>query len=145
MFATDDLANETNTIANWLGSVKNIAIVGISKNPTKVSYFVGKYLKKAGYTIFPVNPTADEILGEKCYASLGDIPVKIDVVNGFRRPEDIPTVFEEAINLSPSAIWLQLGTGTHPELDKRSKELGITFVQKRCIKADHQFLIRDKS
>lgn len=142
MYATPELAAETDDIAEWLGTVKTIAIVGISKNPTKDSHFVGRYLQKAGYRVIPVNPTADEILGEKCYPDLAGIPGPVDVVDIFRKPEDIPAVVGEAIGISPKAIWLQLGTGEHPELKKSTEEIGIRFVQKRCIKADHQFLIR---
>lgn len=142
MLATDELAEETKQIKSLLGEVQHIAIVGISKNETKDSNFVGRYLKKAGYKIYPVNPTATEILGEICYPDLKSIPVPVDVVDVFRKPEDIPTVVEEAFEIQPRVIWLQLGTGEHPQLKETSESKGIRFVQKRCIKADHQFLIR---
>lgn len=142
MFATEELAAETQRIKVLLSKVKHIAIVGISKNETKDSHFVGRYLKNAGYNIYPVNPTASEILGEICYPDLKSIPVPIDIVDIFRRPEDIPQVVEEAFELNPRVIWLQLGTGEHPKLRELSESKEIQFVQKRCIKADHQFLIK---
>jgi len=142
MYATSELSDETNDIQSLLGKVNNIAIVGISKNETKDSHFVGRYLKNAGYRIFPVNPTASEILGETCYPDLQSIPESIDVVDIFRRPEDIPAIVEEALSIHPKAIWLQLGTGEHHELKSEVEQKGIKFIQKRCIKADHQFLIR---
>src|SRR5690606_22092877 len=114
------------------------------KNTTRDSNFVGRYLKNADYTIFPVNPTAPQILGIETYNDLASIPVPIDIIDIFRRPEEIAAVVEEAIPLRPKAIWLQLGTGTHPDLKERVESEGIRFIQNRCIKVDHQFLIREQ-
>ncbi len=143
MLATPELIQETKSIDALLREVKTIAIVGISKNPTRDSHFVGRYLMNAGYTIVPVNPTASDILDLPTYPNLASVPVPIDIVDIFRRPEDIPAAVEEALQLRPKAIWLQLGTGTHPELKERVEKEGIQFVQNRCIKVDHQFLIRE--
>jgi uncharacterized protein len=144
MFATPELARETEELEEVLEEVKTIAIVGISTNPTRDSHFVGRYMKNAGYRVVPVNPGASTILGETCYPDLASIPFPVDVVDIFRKPEDIPGVVEEAIAINPKIIWLQLGTGTHNNLIGKTGERGIRLVQNRCIKVDHQFLIRPK-
>lgn len=145
MLATPELTQETRAIEALLRDVQTIAIVGISKSTTRDSHFVGRYLKNAGYTIVPVNPTASDILGLETYADLGSIPLPVDIIDIFRKPEDIHATVEEALKLRPKAIWIQLGTGTHPELKERVESEGIRFVQNRCIKVDHQFLIREQA
>jgi len=145
VYATPELAAETNEVETLLEQVQTIAIVGISSNATKDSHYVGRYLKQAGYKIVPVNPGAESILGETCYPSLSAIPFPVDVIDVFRRPDHIPAVVEEAITLSPKIIWLQLGTGTHNELLEPLEAKGIRLIQNRCIKVDHQFLIRPKA
>jgi uncharacterized protein len=144
MYATPELAQETDELEELLGEVKTIAIVGISANATRDSHFVGRYMQKAGYRVVPVNPGAETILGETCYSDLASIPFPVDVVDIFRKPEDIPGVVDEAIAINPKIIWLQLGTGTHNDLIGKTAERGIRLVQNRCIKVDHQFLIRPK-
>jgi uncharacterized protein len=144
MYATPELSKETSEIGKLLEEVHTIAIVGISTNQNRESHFVGRYMKNAGYTIIPVNPGADSILDEKCYPDLASIPFPVDVVDIFRKRKDIAGVVDEAIALQPVIIWLQLGTGTHDDLIGKTKERGIRLVQNRCIKVDHQFLIRPK-
>ncbi|MEQ8523645.1 CoA-binding protein [Gracilimonas sp.] len=144
MRADKELSKETDEVEELLDEVKTIAMVGISRNRHRDSQYVARYLKEAGYQIVPVNPGADEILGEKSYPDLASIPFPVDVVDVFRRPEDIPEVVDEALKINPKVIWLQLGTGDHPEIRKKVEEKGIQYVQKRCIKVDHQFLIRPK-
>ncbi|MEX0844979.1 MAG: CoA-binding protein [Balneolaceae bacterium] len=144
MRATEVLSNETDQVEKLLEQVKTVAMVGISRNRHRDSQYVARYLKDAGYTIVPVNPGADEILGEKSYPNLKSIPFPVDVVNIFRKPEDIPEIVDEALSINPKVIWLQLGTGDHPEERKKTEAQGLHFVQKRCIKVDHQFLIRPK-
>lgn len=144
MRATPELASETDQVESLLDEVKTIAIVGISRNPHRDSQYVGRYLQSAGYKIVPVNPAANEILGEKSYPDLKSIPFPVDVVDIFRRPADIPAASDEAISINPKAVWLQLGTGDHPEVREKVEGQGLRFVQKRCIKVDHQFLIRPK-
>lgn len=144
MRATPELSEETDQIEDRLDNIQNIAIVGISRNKYKDSYFVGRYLKKAGYTIFPVNPGADEILGEKAYPDLKSIPAPIDAVDVFIKPEYVREVVDQALEVKPKVIWLQLGTGNHPGEIKKAKNAGVMMVQNRCIKVDHQFLIRPK-
>jgi len=145
MLATPELVDEAKALAELLRGVQTIAIVGISKNPARDSFFVGRYLKNAGYTIIPVNPTASDILDEVTYPDLASIPVPVEVVDIFRKPEEIPAVVNQALPLHPKAIWLQLGTGVHPDLKEQVEQQGIRFVQNRCIKVDHQFLIREQN
>ncbi len=142
MYATEPLAQETGWVEEFLPNVKTIAIVGLSKNPHKDSHFVGRYLKQAGYKIVPVNPTADEILGEKSFPDLRSIPFPVDVVNVFLRPDLIPSLVDQALEISVPVIWLQLGTSEHPEQAERAANAGRKLIQKRCIKVDHQFLVR---
>jgi predicted CoA-binding protein len=145
MRATEELSQETDQVEELLEKVQTIAVVGISRNRHRDSQYVARYLQNAGYKVVPVNPAADEILGEKSYPDLQSIPYQVDVVDIFRRPEDIPEIINEALPINPKVIWLQLGTGDHPEERKKIESNDITFVQKRCIKVDHQFLIRPKN
>lgn len=145
MRANPEIAAETDKVEELLGHAQTIAIVGISRNRHKDSHFVGRYLKNAGYTIVPVNPGADEILGEKAYPNLSEVPHSIDIVDIFLSPEYISEAVEQAIKVQPKAIWLQLGTGNHPEVKKHAETSGLRYFQNRCIKVDHQFLIRSKS
>lgn len=145
MYATPELAAETERVEGILERVKTVAVVGISKNPQKDSFFVARYLKNAGYRVIPVNPTATELLDQPCYPDLASIPEPVDAVDIFRRPEDIPATVREALALRPIVIWCQLGTGNHPELKAEVEAHGIAFIQERCMKVDHQFLIRPKS
>ena len=144
MRATPELSAETDAIESYLDKIKTIAIVGISRNKHKDSHFVGRYLNNAGYTIIPVNPGADEILGEKAYSDLRSIPKKVDAVDVFIKPEHVSQVVDQALEINPKIIWLQLGTGDHPEEVKKAEEVGVKMIQNRCMKVDHQFLIRDR-
>ena len=144
MRSTSELSAETDSVEKVLDNSKTIAIVGISRNRHKDSNFVGRYLQNAGYKIIPVNPGADEILGEKAYTDLSSIPLKVDVVDIFIKPEYVPEIVDQALEINPIAIWLQLGTGEHPEEMKKAKQAGVMMLQNRCIKVDHQFLIRNR-
>jgi uncharacterized protein len=144
MYATPELAAETARVEVLLKEIRTVAVVGISKNPQKDSHFVGRYLQKAGYKVVPVNPGSDSILGETCYPDLKSIPFPVDVVDIFRRPEDVPATVHQALEIGARVVWLQLGTGTHDELIQNVNEQGAELIQNRCIKVDHQFLIRDK-
>lgn len=146
MRATEALNAETNRAEKTLEEATTIAIVGVSRSFHKDSQFVGRYLKNAGYNIVPVNPKADEILGEKSYPDLKSIPFPIDVVDVFLPPDVLPKAVDQAMELDPKprAIWLQLGTGEQPAEEEKLKGSGIEFYQNRCIKVDHQFLIRPK-
>jgi uncharacterized protein len=145
MLATPELVEETELVKHILTKVRTIAIVGISKNRHKDSHYVGRYLQYAGYRIVPVNPTADRILGEKAYPDLKSVPFQIDAIDIFRKPEDIPSVIDEALTIDAPVIWLQLGTGIHPKEKARVERSGKTFIQNRCMKVDHQFLMRASS
>jgi len=120
-------------------ALKNIAVVGMSKNPEKAAHYVPKYLTEQGYNIIPVNPTADEILGKKCYPSLLDIPVPIDIVDVFRPSDQVKPVVEEAIKIKPKVVWLQEGIHD-PEAESLAKKAGIDVVFNRCMLAEHQRL-----
>lgn len=120
-------------------SLKNIAVVGMSKNPDKAAHYVPKYLDEKGYNIIPINPTATEILGKKCYPSLLDIPVKIDIIDVFRPSDQVQPVIDEAIKIKPKIIWLQ--EGIHNEkAEEVAKKAGIDVVFNRCMLAEHQRL-----
>ncbi len=144
MRKTPELAEETNRIEQILPEVSTIAIVGISRKRYRDSHFVGRYMQNAGYKIVPVNPGADEILGEKAYPDLKSIPYPVEIVDIFRSPDDIPGAVDEALEIHPKVVWLQLGTGKHPDQKAKVENQGVQFVQNSCIKVDHQFLIRPK-
>ena len=127
-------------------SAKTIAVVGLSKDPSKPSNDVGSYLKSQGYRIIPVNPTVDEVLGERAYKSLLDIPEQlkrqIDIVDIFRRSEDVPPIVEEAIQLHkrlgrPTAVWMQLGI-INERAAAKAREAGLDVVMDRCMKIEHR-------
>lgn len=146
MRATAELSAETDRAEATLDSISTIAIVGLSRSFHKDSQYVGRYLQNAGYRILPVNPSADEILGQQAYPDLKSIPFEVDVVDVFLSPDHLHKAVDQAIELDPKprAIWLQLGTGKHPEEAKKVEGTGIELYQNRCIKVDHQFLIRPK-
>jgi len=146
MRATKELSAETDRAEETLANISTIAVVGLSRSFHKDSQFVARYLHNAGYDIVPVNPNADEILGEQAYPDLKSIPFEIDVVDVFLPPEHIHKAVDQALELNPQprAIWLQLGTGEQPEQIEKVKGSGIEIYENRCIKVDHQFLIRPK-
>jgi predicted CoA-binding protein len=115
---------------------KTIAVVGLSNKWHRPSYFAAKYLKEHGYRIIPVNPGNDEILGEKCYASLLDIPEPVDVVDIFRRPKDVPPIVDEAIKIGAKVVWMQLGV-INEEAAKKARNAGLEVVMDRCMKIEH--------
>jgi uncharacterized protein len=120
--------------------LRNIAVVGMSNTDGKPANFVPKYLLENGYNVIPVNPTKTEILGRKSYASISDVPEKIDIVDVFRRSEDVPPVIEDAINKKGvKVIWMQSGI-YNEESERRAKENGIDVVFNRCMKIEHSML-----
>jgi len=134
-------------IKSVLERYRTVAVVGLSRNPAKASYRVAQYLQSVGYHIIPVNPFADEILGEKCYKSLLEVPETIDIVDIFRPSEDVPAIVEEAITIknrvgSPKVIWMQLGI-VNEEAAKRAREAGFTVVMDRCMMIEHRRLSMD--
>ena len=121
-------------------SLKNIAVVGMSKNPDKAAHYVPKYLIDNGYNVIPVNPTATEILGRKCYPTLLDISETVDVVDIFRPSEQLMPVIEEAVKIKPQVIWLQEGIH-NPEAEAVANKAGIpVLVFNRCMLAEHKRL-----
>ena len=134
-------------IESVLESYRTVAVVGLSRDPDKASYRVARYLQSVGYRIIPVNPFADEILGEKCYKSLLEVPDTIDIVDIFRPSEDVPAIVDEAITIknrvgSPNVIWMQLGI-VNEEAAKRAREAGFTVVVDRCMMIEHRRLSMD--
>ena len=128
-------------IETILSTVQNIAVVGLSDAPEKPSYRVANYLVSAGYQIYPVNPKYDSILGFKCYPNLKDIKDRIDIVDIFRRPEQILPIVEEAIEIKSSVVWMQLGI-INEEAAQLSRKAGLKVIMNRCIKIEHQRLMR---
>ncbi|MGE5251901.1 MAG: CoA-binding protein [Bacteroidota bacterium] len=122
-----------------LSSAKTVASVGLSSNPRKESYGVAAYLKDHGYRVIPVNPTAAEILGEKSYPDLASVPEKIDVVQVFRRPEDVPPVVEQAIKAGAKVVWMQEGI-VNEEAAGMARAAGLQVVMDACMRQTHKRL-----
>ena len=134
-------SSKTDPIAELLKQAKTIAVVGLSDSPLRASYGVSAYMQSVGYRIIPVNPQIARCLGEKAYASLLDIPEKIDIVNIFRRPEFVEEVVDEAIELKVPAIWMQEDV-VHEKAAEKARKAGIFVVMDRCILQDHRARFR---
>jgi len=132
--------NNDEMMKDILSSAKTVASVGISGNTEKVSNSVGAFLMEHGYHLIPVNPTADEILGQKSYPDLASVPEKIDVVQIFRRPEDVPPVVDEAIKVGAKVVWMQEGI-VNEQAAQTAREAGLQVVMDACMRATHQRLI----
>jgi len=140
------------TIKEILSTCKTVAVVGLSREPEKESYTVAAYLKEHGFRIVPINPFAAEILGEKSYKSLLDLPAElrsqIDLVNVFRRPDDVKPIVEQVVKLKkengkPCAIWMQLGIVNEKAADAAWKE-GLAVVMDKCIMVEHRNLSQSR-
>jgi predicted CoA-binding protein len=127
---------ESDQIAALLKSAKTIAVVGLSNDPMRASHGVSAYMQSHGYRIIPVNPQIEASLGEKAYASLSDVPEKIDIVNIFRRPEFVDEIVEQAIRLKVPAIWMQEDV-VHEQAAAKARAAGIFVVMDRCILKEH--------
>ncbi len=123
-------------IAKLLESARNIAVVGLSASPLRPSHGVAAYMQSHGYKIIPVNPEITNVLGEDAYPSLADVPEKIDIVDIFRRPEFVPPIVDQAIQLKVSAIWMQEGV-VHNQAAEKARRAGILVVMDRCILKEH--------
>ncbi len=122
-------------------SLKKVAVVGMSKDPNKAAHQVPKYLMEHGYDIIPVNPTADQILGKRCYKSLDEIDEEIDIVDIFRPSDQVLPIVEQAIKKKPKVIWMQLGI-RNEEAARKAREHGIKVVQDRCMMEEHLRLMK---
>jgi len=120
-------------------SLNKVVVVGMSKNSSKAAHYVPKYLSDNGYDVIPVNPTADQILGKKCYSSISEIDEEIDIVDIFRPSDHVLPVIQEAIKKKPKVIWLQEGIH-NSEAEDLAKKAGIKVIFNRCMLAEHQRL-----
>ena len=124
------------TIQRVLHSASTIAVVGLSGNELRASNFVGYYLKRHGYQVFPVNPRETEILGEACYATLSDVPEPVDIVNVFRVSDAVPAIAREAVDIGAGALWCQFEV-INEEGARIAENSGMTVVMDRCLKVEH--------
>ena len=120
------------TVLELLQKYQTIAVVGLSSNPMRPSFAVTEYMQAAGYRIIPVNPNETEVLGEKSYARLEDVPEKIEIVNVFRRAEEVPPVVESAIRVGAKVIWMQLGIANE-EAAEKARSAGLVVIEDACI------------
>jgi predicted CoA-binding protein len=131
--------SQQEVIKDILKSSKTIAVVGCSSSVWRPSHGVSEYMKRAGYRIIPVNPGEDNVLGEKCYATLEDIPEPVDIVNVFRRSEFVPDIVESAIRIGAKSVWMQEDV-IHPEAAARAESAGLKVVMDRCLLKEHRRL-----
>ena len=138
MTASFDLIRYQNpsTIQRVILNAKTVAIVGLSRNELRASYFVGFYLQRHGYRIIPVNPREKEILGETSYPSLRDVPGHVDIVDVFRAPDALPYIARDAVAIGADALWCQFGV-VNAEGARIAEEGGVTVVMDRCLKVEH--------
>ena len=134
------IVNDSAGLRHILQESRIIAVVGLSSNEQRPSYRVAKYMMEHGYTIIPVNPAESEILGQKCYASLAEIPQKVDIVDCFRKSVDIPPLAEAAIAIGAKTLWLQLEI-INEAATQRASTAGLNVVQDLCIKIEHARLL----
>ena len=136
----NDISTQPEAIRSLLQQARTIAVVGISAKPERPSHEVAHYLQRAGYTIIPVNPAYEEVLGQTCYPSLHAVPGKIDIVDVFRKPAEAMAVVEEAIAVGAACVWMQLGV-VAPEAAAKAAAAGLKVVSDRCTKIEHRRLI----
>jgi predicted CoA-binding protein len=135
--------NDEQTMKDILASAKTIASVGLSSNPAKESFGIAAYLKSQGYRVIPVNPTATEILDERSYPDLESVPEKIDVVQVFRKPEDVPPVVDSAIKSGAKVVWMQEGI-VNEEAAEKARAAGLQVVMDACMRVMHRRLIGER-
>jgi uncharacterized protein len=128
--------DDINTLRRILRDSRVIAVVGLSADWFRPSYFAAKYMQEHGYRVIPVNPKYKEILGEKSYASLRDIPEKVDLVDVFRKPQDVLPVADDAIAIGAKVLWQQLGV-KNEEAAARARAAGLETIMDRCVKIEH--------
>jgi predicted CoA-binding protein len=127
------------TIEKIFEESKTIAVVGLSSNPSRPSYMVARYLQSQGYKIIPVNPNEKEILGERSYADLISVPDTIDIVDIFRKSEEVPAIVEQAIKIKAKVVWMQEGI-VNEEAAKKASEMGLTVIMDKCMYKEHSKL-----
>ncbi len=137
----DGAVGGADPILEILRKYKSIAVVGLSSNPMRPSYGVTEYMQSAGYRIIPVNPNETEVLGEKSYARLEDVPEKIEIVDIFRRAEEVAAVVESAICVGAKAVWMQLGVENEAAAE-RARAAGLAVVEDSCILIEHRKRLR---
>ena len=130
------MQDDINTLRRILRECRTLAVVGLSADWFRPSYFAAKYMQEHGYRIIPVNPRYGEILGEKCYASLREVPEKIDLVDVFRKSADVMPVAEDAIAVGARVLWQQLGVRNEAAA-ARAREAGLEAIMDRCVKIEH--------
>ena len=128
--------DDSDKVRRILRGTRTIAVVGLSAQWHRPSYFAAKYLQEHGYRIIPVNPGYPEILGEKCYKSLREIPEKVDVVDCFRRSAEIPAIADDAIAIGAKVLWMQLGV-ENGDARKKAEAAGLEVIENRCMKIEH--------
>ena len=128
--------SDIRTLRQVLQNHRTIAVVGLSADWFRPSYFAAKYMQAHGYRIIPVNPKYTEILGETCYPSLKDIPHPVDIVDVFRKPADTPSIAQESVNIGAKVFWLQLGV-INEDAQAIAQNAGLTVVVDRCVKIEH--------
>ena len=133
----ENFKTNSDVVAQILRGTKTIAVVGLSSNPMRPSHGVAEYLKSVGYRIIPVNPNETEVLGEKAYARLEDVPEPVDVVDVFRRAEEVPAVAESAIKIKAKVLWMQLGI-ENAEAAEKARAAGLVAVENACMLVEHK-------
>lgn len=128
--------SDIESLRRILATQRTIAVVGLSADWFRPSYFASKYMQAHGYRIIPVNPKYSEILGERCYPSLADIPDPVDMVDVFRKTEDVLPIARQAIEIGARSLWQQLGV-VNLEADRLAREAGLDSVMNRCVKIEH--------
>jgi predicted CoA-binding protein len=128
--------DDISTLRRILRNTRTLAVVGLSANWYRPSYFAAKYMQEHGYRVIPVNPAYDSVLGEKCYKSLRDIPEAVDMVDCFRKSAEIPALADDAIAIGAKVLWMQLGV-ENGEARRRAETAGLQVVENRCVKIEH--------
>ncbi len=136
MTETSEIQASAAEITRILQDHRVVAVVGLSADPDRPSHRVARYLKEHGYRIVPVNPGCQEILGERCYASLKDIPFPVEIVDIFRKVEAIPAIVADAIAVGAKVVWMQLGL-EEPHSARTARQAGLRVVMDRCLKIEH--------
>ena len=128
--------DDITTLRRILRDHRTIAVVGLSANWYRPSFFAAKYMREHGYRVIPVNPQYESVLGEKCYKSLRDIPEPVGIVDCFRRSEEIPALADEAIAIGAKVLWMQLGV-SNAAARAKAEAAGLEVVEDRCVKIEH--------